>query len=149
MNKIIFLDIDGVLNTKAGFGIDMGLDPTKTKLPVDIVLKTNASIILSSSWRYMGYGADSPLQQCLRAVLDRSDAYKISSRILGCTPQDLPNENRDQNIQRWLDNNSHGDIWVALDDLPIISNLGNGHYVIVGDQGLDQTSGNQLLKLLT
>ena len=136
MNPILFLDIDGVLNTKATFGVDAGLDAERVLMLRDVLKETGADIILSSAWRYMGWGVQSPIQQCLRGILPRSDYLVFRKALVGATPQEIEGENRDQNIQRWLDTNSHGDVWVALDDLPIVSNLGEGRYLVVGDKGL-------------
>lgn len=44
--KILFLDVDGVLNTRPG-----SLDPEKLELLADIVGATGCKIVLSSSWR--------------------------------------------------------------------------------------------------
>lgn len=53
MEKIIFLDIDGVLATpeylKNG---QWALNPEKQKLLGEILAQTDAKIVLSSSWRY-------------------------------------------------------------------------------------------------
>lgn len=61
MRKIIFLDIDGVLNDREtltkkypGSGI-MGIDPYKVLLLSRIVEATGAEIVLSSSWRHGHY----------------------------------------------------------------------------------------------
>ena len=46
--KAIFLDIDGVLNVDS----DRTISPEKVKLLSSLIKKTNAEVILSSSWRY-------------------------------------------------------------------------------------------------
>lgn len=46
--KVIFLDIDGVLNTNS----DREISSDKLKLLSELVSKTGADVILSSSWRY-------------------------------------------------------------------------------------------------
>ena len=46
--KVIFLDIDGVLNTNS----DRKISNDKLKLLSELVSKTGADVILSSSWRY-------------------------------------------------------------------------------------------------
>lgn len=57
MNKYIFLDIDGVLNSMDWFKENREtsdyteIDPEKVKLLKEIVDKTGAEIILSSTWR--------------------------------------------------------------------------------------------------
>lgn len=52
--KVIFLDIDGVLNcqsSKSHCGIFVGIDDSKVKRLREIVDATGAKIVLSSSWR--------------------------------------------------------------------------------------------------
>lgn len=46
--KVIFLDIDGVLNTNS----DREISNDKLKLLSELVSKTGADVVLSSSWRY-------------------------------------------------------------------------------------------------
>lgn len=46
--KVIFLDIDGVLNTNS----DREILNDKVKLLSELVSKTGADVVLSSSWRY-------------------------------------------------------------------------------------------------
>lgn len=58
--KVIFLDVDGVLNcqgTTARCGGLIGIDSAKVKLLKQIVDATGAKIVLSSSWR-LGYNRD-------------------------------------------------------------------------------------------
>ena len=53
--KIIFLDVDGVLNCKSSksrCGGFLGIDDSKVKLLKEIIDITGAKIVLSSSWRY-------------------------------------------------------------------------------------------------
>lgn len=52
--KVIFLDVDGVLNTPSSerrSGEYIGIDGDKTKLLADIVKRTNAEIVLVSTWK--------------------------------------------------------------------------------------------------
>ena len=46
--KVLFLDIDGVLNTNS----DREISNDKLKLLSELVSKTGADVVLSSSWRY-------------------------------------------------------------------------------------------------
>lgn len=46
--KVIFLDFDGVLNTNS----DREISNDKLKLLSELVSKTGADVVLSSSWRY-------------------------------------------------------------------------------------------------
>lgn len=52
--KVIFLDIDGVLNTPSSesrCGEYIGIDDDKTKMLAEIVKRTNAEIVLVSTWK--------------------------------------------------------------------------------------------------
>lgn len=52
--KVIFLDVDGVLNTPSSesrCGEYIGIDDDKTKLLADIVKRMNAEIVLVSTWK--------------------------------------------------------------------------------------------------
>lgn len=58
MSKLLFLDIDGVLNTSASRincyktrGHLLQLDDDKVKLIHDLIARTGAEIVLSSDWR--------------------------------------------------------------------------------------------------
>ena len=59
-NKIIFLDIDGVLNNYGNYSVPhskshcgkmLGIDKDKTKLLAKIVQETKAGLVLTSSWK--------------------------------------------------------------------------------------------------
>ena len=55
MDKVIFLDVDGVLNfsgSKARFQGFIGIDNKKVKLLAKLVNATGAIIVLSSSWKH-------------------------------------------------------------------------------------------------
>ena len=54
INKLIFLDIDGVLNchtTKERYGCFLGIDQKLIKIFNEIIKKTQAKVVLSSTWR--------------------------------------------------------------------------------------------------
>ena len=59
--KVLFLDIDGVLNntrTEKSFGDLMAIDPAMAALVQRIVRNTGCEIVLSSSWRLFQNGRD-------------------------------------------------------------------------------------------
>jgi hypothetical protein len=59
--KVLFLDIDGVVNnerTKENFQGVMGIDPTLAALVQRIVQNTGCEIVLSSSWRLYQHSLD-------------------------------------------------------------------------------------------
>ena len=114
--RVIFLDIDGVLNdaatdeyTPAGF---MGIDGYKVKLLHRIVEATDASIVLTSTWKteWSKY----------EELLAKDGAYlnimlaEEGLQILDKTTDQVID--RGAGISRWL--NEHPDIesWAVVDD---------------------------------
>ena len=109
MNKLMFVDVDGVLNNRATLSAGTScwlLDPNCLLLLKDIVDKTGAKIVISSTWRCFEKGLVT-LKQHFRK-------HNIPNWI-GCT-EDLNNKsgpwssgnhiNRSEEISKWiLDNN--------------------------------------------
>lgn len=118
--RVIFLDIDGVLNSKEFFqnrqptqGLNE-IDEEKVKLLQQIVQATNAKIVLTSTWRI--YDKADKVYQHLVDVLAK---YDLS--IFDCTP--WINEDRPHEIAAWLsmrnalrDVHEHIFGFVSLDD---------------------------------
>ncbi len=132
--KVIFLDIDGVLNSDEYFdkiknnniqGIQSKIDVEKIKLLKKVVNETGAKVVLSSSWRYTRNA------QYLRELLASFEIYTdVTPLIQG---------KRGLEIKQWLADNPGVEDYVILDDeifdsydeelmkkLVKISN-GNGH----------------------
>lgn len=112
MEKIIFLDIDGVLATpeylKDG---QWALNPEKQKLLGEILAKTDAKIVLSSSWRY------STLEKTKEHM--ESEGFLFNDKLIGITIrayQYLKRETRIHlsiprgvEIKQWIDTHIHSD----------------------------------------
>lgn len=50
--KIIFLDVDGVLNCRDYINDETNdIDPLKVQMIADLCDKTNAKVVITSSWR--------------------------------------------------------------------------------------------------
>lgn len=119
MRKIIFLDIDGVLNSMDYFEQTKDckgyteINPEKVKLLKEIVDRTGAEIVLSSTWRDLGKRKNEPEHPMYTYLTDTLKEY--SMEIVDHTPyigQDRPKE-----IKAWLDNQQDKDIrFVSLDD---------------------------------
>lgn len=97
MYKIIFLDIDGVLNVYCHNRDEYGCTFHKNlednlKLIID---NTNAKIVISSSWR------DSGLEIMKEMWLFRN----LAGEILDITPYDNEYRIRGNEIDEWLNNN--------------------------------------------
>ncbi len=99
--KIIFLDIDGVLNNDDTPGEFICWDPNLIKILNRIIEETGAKIVLSSTWRKIEY---------------RCDAIKNDMKInyIGKTP--ILWKKRGIEIQEWLDENPDVEKFVILDD---------------------------------
>lgn len=119
MRKIVFLDIDGVLNSvdyfeqvkdRKGY---KEINPEKVKLLKEIVDRTESEIVLSSTWRDLGKRKNEPEHPMYTYLVDTLKAYGME--IIEHTPyigQDRPKE-----IKAWLDNQQDKDIqFVSLDD---------------------------------
>lgn len=107
--KVIFLDVDGVLNSaQDGYSIRLRTD-SHLKLLQRIIKETGAKIVLSSSWR-IGFTPAS------RNLLARFKEYGLE--LMDCTPE-LPSSCRGDEIRQWLTDNVYNyDIenFVILDD---------------------------------
>lgn len=110
MHKYIFLDIDGVLATPCCVKDGMwALNPEKQKLLGQILEKTGAKIVLSSSWRY------STLEKTKKHM--DSEGFLFNDKLIGVTIRayhylkkgtgihlSIP---RGVEIKQWIDANIH------------------------------------------
>jgi hypothetical protein len=102
--KLVFLDFDGVMASSqyAAEHHEEVLEPAKAALLNDLIARTDALIVVSSSWR-------SSVGQ-MRDWLARAGLLDAAHRVLSITPRVEPNywdENRSQRaveISRWLEN---------------------------------------------
>lgn len=114
--KVIFLDVDGVLNSHAwfkGHGHDRGLghlDPEACARMQRLVERTDARIVVSSTWR---------LLHKLNALRSMFRARGLTGAVIGATPAH-PRDVRGVEIQQWLDaarlTNTHPTNIVIVDD---------------------------------
>ena len=109
--KVIFLDIDGVLNSDEYFdkirdlniqGIQSEIDVEKIKLLKKAVDETGAKVVLSSSWRYTRNA------QHLKELLANFEIYTDSTPFM-CGKRGLE-------IKQWLLDNPGVEDFVILDD---------------------------------
>jgi len=78
--KVIFLDVDGVLNSEKSLMTDDSLEEELLLNLKDLVQRTGAKIILSSAWRF--------LFRPLRKLMERLD--KVGLYISGMTQNGVP-----------------------------------------------------------
>lgn len=135
--NIIFLDIDGVLNTgrnqdiqenrdgKSAFYHQFYFDKRCMKNIKEIILKFDAYVVISSSWRIEKdtiYWSE---------ILRNFRKYHIENRIIDKTPSF--STTRGEEIKKWLDDNEdkvHN--YVILDDEDDMINL-NDNLVLCDD----------------
>lgn len=113
--RIIFLDIDGVLNRTVG-ATHIRLDPDLVARLKTLVERTGAALVLSSFWR--------EFESYVAYILSRQG---ICSRIVGRTPGLASSPlaqgerrfvSRSDEICAWLEVNAHVTRFVVLDDRP-------------------------------
>jgi hypothetical protein len=133
MIKIVFLDIDGVLNSSFWNDIHQKeisdgslIDEEKIKLLARLVYNTNSKIILHSGWRIWFDSEIKPVSKEAQKLVDLLSFEGL--KIDGLTP-DLTTEEirktkkfslvKADEILSWL--KSHNDVtgWVVLDDLDL------------------------------
>ncbi len=110
--KVIFLDVDGVLNSDEYFdriqnldieGIESEIDINKVKLLKKAVDETGAKVVLSSSWRYTR-----------NALVLKKLLANYGIHITDSTP--IVENKRGLEIRKWLENNDNVEDFVILDD---------------------------------
>lgn len=127
--NIIFLDIDGVLNTWRfqnyqvkhhecdSWNAQFNFDPICMKNLKELIDKTNSYIVISSSWRNTENG--------IKDIKDNLKLYGLESRFFSCTPT-LNGWTRGDEIKEWLYIFSHMEInYVILDDENDVGELEN------------------------
>lgn len=153
--KVLFLDIDGVLNhehhyekifekSKSGNIIDYpyrDFDSIAIKRLNNIILKTNCKIVVSSSWKL-----DSNLQEIF-------DQVGINSKIYGITPNLRWKSNdwriRGKEIAQYLNEHPEIDNYAIVDDQDDMEKDQLDHFVQTSElDGLNDKCMNLLISIL-
>lgn len=133
MRRVVFLDIDGVLNSnfwnenhQRDISDGTLIDEAKIELLCKLIKDTDAQIILHSGWKYWFDSDLKPLRkeaENLRSLLE-----KEGLTIAGVTSDHATEEIRKSKkfslvkageILDWLRQHSDVDSWVVLDDLDL------------------------------
>ena len=116
--KILFLDIDGVLNSRP-YDLQRtaeqgNIDETRLQLLKQIVDETQALIVLSSSWRKHW---EKDLSQCDDIGKEIDELFaKYQLQIYDKTPC-LPDNDRAEEIRTWVSQHNDVNAYVILDDI--------------------------------
>lgn len=144
--KIIFLDIDGILNhhdTKIPYGIERQCVQNLNNL----IQNTKANIVLISSWRYFIIDGIMTLKGF--ELLLRSHGINCLNRIIGLTPPDDIIPERNDQIKLWLSaTKEHIDSFVILDDCEDFPDYIDNYIKIDGYFGLTNKHVENATKIL-
>ena len=161
--KIIFLDIDGVLNSELWnkdneMEISKGkfIDSEKVRLLSKIINETKAKIVLHSGWRFWFDGNIMPLRKEAEYLVEVFKNYDLN--IYDKTPDLTTVEIRKskkfslvkaQEILLWLDQHDNIEKYVILDDLDL-SNKEIEMFQIKTDgvRGLTKENVEEAIKML-
>lgn len=133
MNKIIFLDIDGVLNSNfwnSGHEKEISdgilVDSEKVRLLSELVKSTGAKIILHSGWKFWFDDDLKPLRKEADHLLKQ--LWRENIAIDGVTPDYSTEEIKRSKkfsmvkaaeILAWLEEHKEVEEWVVIDDLDL------------------------------
>ena len=134
--NIIFLDIDGVLNTHNhlvkqveqdginSYQAQFNFCPESLENLKKIVEETDAKIVISSTWR-ISYRCsyDDPHRKFWKALMKNLASIGIHKRVIGITPS-CESRIRGDEITEWL-NNNQVDNFVIIDDDSDMADLMN------------------------
>lgn len=123
MKSVIFLDIDGVLNTVPPV---LPIDPEKVHLLAQLVRATSASIVLHSGWRFWFDRDMRPLcnEAAHLANLLAAEGLAISSMTPDLTNEEIRRTKKfslvkASEILAWLEQHPQVRHWCVLDDLDL------------------------------
>lgn len=133
MSRVIFLDIDGVLNSnfwnaahQKEISGGMLIDLEKIRLLGKLVRHTGAEIILHSGWKFWFDPGLKPLRK--EAAYLQRQMQREGLVIAGTTPDHSTEEIRKSKkfslvkageILAWLDEHKEVDQWIVMDDLDL------------------------------
>lgn len=151
MNKILFLDFDGVLNTEHYQGLlqyqgkpwqdEYGafFDPKAVKQLKRIIDATDADIVVESSWKYLG----------LDAMKELWEVRNLPGTIIDITPS-LLGKNKGIEIASWLSKYAKQDIrYVIIDDEYVILDSQLPHFILTNPyEGITEEQANRAISML-
>lgn len=149
-NAVIFADFDGVLNSAKWMHtarmresrserMIRGLDPANVGYLNQLIDRSGAKVVISSSWRYLAKDQPELFQQELMTRGFIGD-------VIGCTP--ILGNPRGREIQKWIDDNEHAGPFVILDDSEDMAHLMPYLVRTKWDDGLRQEHVDRALEVL-
>jgi hypothetical protein len=163
MNKIVFLDIDGVLNSiswnnKHQNEIRKGelISEEKVKLLARLVKRTGAKIILHSGWRFWFDDDIKPLRkEAVKLVkLLKEESVYIAGKTPDLTTEEIRKTKKFSIVKAdeiflWLRMNTDIENWVVLDDIDLKHKNIKEHQILINPNlGLTQKDIGDAEKIL-
>jgi len=131
--NIVFLDIDGVLNTHdylvkqveqdgiSSYQAQFNFCPDSLENLKQIVEETDAKIVISSTWRISFKCAyDDPHRKFWKAIMKNLASIGIHKRVIGITPSLNDTRIRGEEIKSWLSNNQVNNFVIIDDDSDMV-----------------------------
>lgn len=142
--KVVFLDIDGVLNDNDYQRGKPQIMPQFVEAFNQIIRRTGAKIVLSSSWR-MGIYEGLYTVRGFAALLE---SHGVEGALIGCTPKPGQFDTRGEEVMAWLKAKAEAapqmdspvTAWVAIDD------WGGDEFTACGERFVHVDPGNGLTK---
>ena len=150
--KVIFLDIDGVLNSEHYLAEHstrgVAIDPSRLELLRKIVFSTDARIVLTSSWRehwsIVGFLCDD-IGKEINRIFHEAGMY-----IYDKTPSRI--RNRYEEILMWLEEHPTVKNYVVIDDEPYAEGALRDRFVLTcglcDRKGLDESDAEKAIVIL-
>lgn len=127
--KVIFLDVEGVLNTKETYQkayqrngympmMDLEIDAFRLLYLKEIIARTEAKLVLCSSLRHFFIREDNEvLPTTLKGKKLYDTLLKYDIHLYDVTP--ISNDSRENQIKEWLSNNEDIESFIIIDDNPL------------------------------
>lgn len=144
MTKVLFLDIDGPMIPRRAFYLPnqtlivRKFDPVATALLNEVLAKTGAKLVISSTWGKQGI-------ETVKTLLEENGISWESVHQDWVTPRKYPLA-RPEEIRLWLANHPEITHWASLDDEQL--DLDGKNVKVTFDDGMLTQHYQQLLELL-
>lgn len=118
--KVLFLDIDGVVNKQENFDRSrgMGLYPIDSYcafLVGRIQLQTGCKVVLSSTWRNDPQGVENVSERVVK-LLGKTGNHKWNGVVRHARGRDWPHALRGDEVNDWLKKHPEVEVYAILDD---------------------------------
>ena len=156
--KVIFLDVDGVLNSEEFLknNPDQLIDKNKVSILKNIIDKTGAVLVMTSTWKLWFDDNMMPRGGYSKRFYDIFSLFDI--KLFGKTP-DFSTEEikmtktfshvKSKEIIQWLNSNKNVEQYIVIDDLDLRDEEINKHLVRTdGSIGITEEDAKRVIKMI-